>query len=674
MARQTRPEPSTDAPSTRPSAVSELLTRPLPPGALGELERLEGVAAAGSVVYLSTPITTGPRYLAWRRARASEGAPTDGAMDLRLRGEVIARNIAAVDPLRKKIRAAFPHVQIIDPTEFDRHGWEQADYHRFWVEVVERFAEAVVFARGWEHSTGCALEFSVACARGLTLMDHNIKPLDLRAAANRLHRAEQDLREAGMPSREIACAAETLDLAIRESGERIVLADLKDDRLYAISQRSNVAQFASFDLLLRPRHVVLRGEMPAPIDAPSLVAALLERSRDNTVNIRTFSTGESKDSFFDYGLGQVAVVIAKLQEYASRGLHTIVNETIDIHDGGVSGVVLGGLAEFAPDSTPRVVETGMAAQLPSSLAQEILSTVYSCSVELPDIESARVEFSVHPGRVGHRGDHVCVWEVEDVGEFHLEAQVAWPNGFSRLVGDKPYGLMLADAYGLNVPLTQVISRRVAPFSFGVPTGTGEWWLRTAPREQQPGRFSTTPRWTDPYRLMAEEDPLNEYLASVLAQEFVDAEYSGATIPVRGQDDLVEGVPGSGVDFMLGAASPVRLPKSVVREVRRTASELCMKIGPVRIEWAHDGRRCWVLQLHRVDTAVSPAMISPGDANVWLDFDPRAGLDALRAIISIAKSKGAGVRVLGRVGVTSHVGDLLRKGGIPSVFGPASQES
>ena len=79
-------------------------------------------------------------------------------------------------------------------------------------------------------------------------------------------------------------------------------------------------------------------------------------------------------------------------------------------------------------------------------------------------------------------------------------------------------------------------------------------MRTAPSEQQPGHFTTVPQWSDPFRLLAMEDP-NETVAAVLSQEAVDSEYSGATAHLA-DDDLVEGVPGTGEAFMQGLQAPV----------------------------------------------------------------------------------------------------------------------
>jgi hypothetical protein len=50
---------------------------------------------------------------------------------------------------------------------------------------------------------------------------------------------------------------------------------------------------------------------------------------------------------------------------------------------------------------------------------------------------------------------------------------------------------------------------------------------------------------------------------------------------------------------------------------------------------------------------------------WRSFDPTEGLDCLRRLIAEASAAGDGIVVTGDVGITSHVGDLLRRAAIPA---------
>ena len=75
--------------------------------------------------------------------------------------------------------------------------------------------------------------------------------------------------------------------------------------------------------------------------------------------------------------------------------------------GGLAGIV-----EFAPDDTPRAVEQPGVASLPLAQAVRLLETVYGFAPELPDVPTDRLEFSIHPSRVGYRRSHTLWWELE----------------------------------------------------------------------------------------------------------------------------------------------------------------------------------------------------------------------------------------------------------------------
>ncbi len=439
---------------------------------------------------------------------------------------------------------------------------------------------------------------------------------------------------------------------------------LKDEKLNELAKRGfNVARFFSVapDLTMRFRWT--GGSPSGSIDAH--LEALLGKSP--SINLRCFTRERPQGNPFEYGLTSRRRALEAIREYASQGYYVIVNETIDISDGGVSGVSEGGWLEFAPDATPRVVEeSGAVCRLPLALARVVLAAVYGVDVSSVSRQGKRIEFSIHPSPVGWRGERVVVWEESDSPWGHFDAKIDWPNGFSELVGDKAFGLVVASSVGLSVPATLVISRRVPPFSIGMPTGSGESWLRTAPRRPVPGHFTTTRRWTDPFKLLADEDPTGALLASVLVQDGVAAEFSGATL-YEGDKTLVEGVAGSGDAFMLGDEEPGDLPDRILKDVLDVVARATTALGPVRIEWAHDGERCWVLQLHLTNEKASGERFVAGEpANGWIQFDPQDGLGRLSELISLAITSGCGIEVTRRVGLSSHVGDLLRRSRVPSL--------
>jgi hypothetical protein len=223
---------------------------------------------------------------------------------------------------------------------------------------------------------------------------------------------------------------------------------------------------------------------------------------------------------------------------------------------------------------------------------------------------------------------------------------------------------MADRMGVPVPRTLVIPRRVAPFSFGRETGSTEVWTRTCPVEPHPGLYTTVKGWTDPFALFQVEDPNDRVLASVLRQDAVVAGHSGAAIVGADGQLTIEGRRGEGDKLMLGLHKPEPLPSHVSDEVRAVHQRLSAALGPVRLEWVHDGVRTWVVQLNLGATASTGSTLVPGDAETWVRFPVERGLARLRDTLN-ALPTGAGIILVGEVGVTSHIADLVRKAGAPA---------
>lgn len=443
------------------------------------------------------------------------------------------------------------------------------------------------------------------------------------------------------------------------------MARLKDEQLVEVARLGNVAQFVSFDPAGQPRHARIAG-VSEDQDFGSVdeaIATLLRASPDGSVNVRAYSPASPRGNEFLYGLARVDEAAAHVRRLANAGLFTIVNETVDVDDGGVSGVALGDLVEFLPGDTPRGVEKPGVAQLARATAMRILATVYGVAPELPPGDG-RVEFSLHPLRRGYRHGHTIVWEVDASAKSSAVPPPHWPNRFSTMIGDKVFGLLVAETLGAAVPRATVISRSVAPFVFGAPTGADEHWLRTAPRVSTAGRFTTIRGWTDPFILLAEEDP-NSDVASILAQQSVEARYSGAAMSQADNDALVQGVARAGDEFMLGRQAPESLPPDVMHDVAQLHSALATLVGTIHIEWVHDGSRVWLLQLRQVAPLTTASIVVPGSPARFRRFDTSRGLDALREEIRDALEHDEGIELLGNVGITSHFGDVLRQAGIPS---------
>jgi hypothetical protein len=562
---------------------------------------------------------------------------------------------------------------VIEPASLTMPNWQQPDYLELWSVVIERFVRKLVVMPGWEMSAGCVYEVEKAYVQGIPVYDLYDNLIERGYAIESIRRylsevpaiLRQDMSRA-------ALRLEKLD-AIAVSDRPSVTSRLrlrKDESLNRLADLINVAQFVSFSpskagaLVEEFSRVLGRAPNERFGNPRHAIGTLLERSPEGSVNLRSYSPDSPQSREFIYGLRSLEDAVSAAARLAAEGLHVIVNETVDVADGGISGVAWGDIVEFVPDDTPRGVEKPGVAALPRRWAQQLLSTVYGFAPQLTAPEEYRLEFSIHPKPRGWRMSHTIGWELSGDTAPEVMTTPRWPNNFSRLVGDKAYGLLVGHVAGLPVPHTTILNRRLAPFSFGRPTGSAESWLRTSPAEQVPGRYTTQKGWMDPFRLMQSEDPNHLAIASILAQASVRSLFAGAAIVLGDGRLVVEGARGDGDALMLGVRAPETLPVEVQEAVERLNERAVRALGPVRFEWAFDGSTAWLIQLHPGATQSQHDVIVPGQATRWVSFNVTEGLSALRNFVH-QMAPDEGLTLVGDVGLTSHVADVVRKAGVPT---------
>jgi hypothetical protein len=633
------------------------------------------------VAYLSGPITTGLRFIDWWSETGHRLAKDSAAYTKGLRNHVIVPNENQLKVTAELLRAKGSD-PVIEPASLFVSEWSQRDYVELWEHFIADHASRILLIDGWEYSAGCASEFCRAHLEGVPTVRIDGSPIVARDGIAAIRRAIACV-EALEPSpaylqHTLRAACDQLEITLPTivyvPGGGVPRKDASLDRL---AELINVAQFVSYEPFRdKPKQAYSRvlGEKPNRMfsGVAQMAEILLARSAEGSVNVRSFTPESPLSREFVYGLTRTNDVVDAVFRLTREGLNTIVNETVNIHDGGVSGVLLGKIIEFAPDDTPRAVEKAGIASLPLGWGLRLLATVYGFEPDLAVPENTRLEFSLHPRPRGWRHTHTLGWEIAEHEGLNLPPVVQWPNRFSRMIGDKVFGLLVAHHIGLPVPRTTVINRRVAPFTFGQPTGSSEVWCRTAPAVQVPGKFTTTRGWSDPFRIMAEEDPEHELIASILGQAGVEPLYSGASIVLQTGEVATEGLRGTGDAFMQGTANAETLPASILADVERLHADAA-ELGPVRFEWVHDGERVWVVQMHRGATVSTADVLVPGSAKRWTFFDVSLGLEELRDLIAKLKPDH-GVELQGEVGLTSHIADIIRKANVPARMKPRGREA
>ena len=119
-------------------------------------------------IYVSAPISTGRLFVSWFKDEGHRLVPGSREYVTALRANVILPNVQRAAAFLERLRwRPNPAELVIDPRSQDVPGWDQDQYHQFWLKVIERHVRRVVFLDGWEYSHGCMLEFE-ACTKALS--------------------------------------------------------------------------------------------------------------------------------------------------------------------------------------------------------------------------------------------------------------------------------------------------------------------------------------------------------------------------------------------------------------------------------------------------------------------------------------------------------------------------
>lgn len=645
------------------------------------------------IVYVSTPITTGETFINWYSSIGKNMDKNSNEYRESKAKNVIVPNVSNAKECVKKMRQTTNNL-IIDPTNLESElvQWSQEQFYQFWDRVIKDLVNEIIFLDGWEYSIGCCHEYLSAIKNNIEVYNQYSKLLCIEEAkwkieksisvyksielqaANKLTNILSDLMKYEEES--------NVNQPINISRNHIN----KDDKLdFLISKGiSNIAQFVSFEpnTDLVPKYVHINDFVNYKTSTTKeVIEKLISSAPSKSVNIRSFSIDSMKGNqlIFNKTIEDINYIMEVVRRNSLSGKYSIINENIDINDGGVSGVALGDVIEFSPEDTPKCVDKEGVCSLPRNIGFKILKTVYGFGPDINFDPNYRIEFSIHPIRQGVNKKHTIIWEYEYYENINYDKKILWPNRFSRFIGDKAFGLLIADAYGLPVPRTTVISRKVAPFYFGTETGSKEKWIRTCPINKEPGKYYTGFSWTDPFELMKVEESKGDKdinLASLLSQDAVVAVYSGASfIRLDEKNDLIEGVAGKGDKFMVGEREKENLPNEVINAVKELNNQLRIyhgELGDVSIEWVYDGTKVWVVQINQLrvnneKNTDDERVIVEGNPLYYEKVFVRDGLDNLREKIGLYKNKNIGIELIGNIGITSHFGDLLRLSNVPAIL-------
>jgi len=147
------------------------------------LEVFKSVADPDKVLYCSTPITTGRRYIEWLQRYDCDYESIDSASSEHHHShlkEVIEPNRIHAQKFIHKLRNEARGVVVIDPSAIPPiPHWRQEHWRSFWEEAIRRYVTTAYFIDGWQFSNGCVHEFFTALDKGIPVYDESEDALDI---------------------------------------------------------------------------------------------------------------------------------------------------------------------------------------------------------------------------------------------------------------------------------------------------------------------------------------------------------------------------------------------------------------------------------------------------------------------------------------------------------------
>jgi hypothetical protein len=175
------------------------------------LRALDCVELAQSATYVSGPITTGRRFVEWYSKFGHTFSPNSTEYRTALREQVVRANEQDILHYAKQFRTLAKGV-VIEPTSLRIENWSQADFHRFWGLVIQRYCSHMVVLDGWQYSVGCAVEFRRAIDHGVCVQSTSGEKFSAAEGRKLVRNAAADLERisAGKPRYALGALARQL--------------------------------------------------------------------------------------------------------------------------------------------------------------------------------------------------------------------------------------------------------------------------------------------------------------------------------------------------------------------------------------------------------------------------------------------------------------------------------
>ena len=167
------------------------------------LEAFQAAGADDGLVYVSVPITSGPRELRLMSELKSTREQLRSEHRARWLSEVVHPNEQEALTHAARVRALFPQHLVVEPARLHVSDWTQTEYGTFWETLIREFALRLIATPDWAFSSGSRQEVKIALEINLPILDiqgTQMSVNDLEAADKA---ARQYARDLGLSNEEI---------------------------------------------------------------------------------------------------------------------------------------------------------------------------------------------------------------------------------------------------------------------------------------------------------------------------------------------------------------------------------------------------------------------------------------------------------------------------------------
>lgn len=149
-------------------------------------------------LYLSTPITTGPRYFAWYAEEGKSLVRDSEAYKKSHKQKVLLPNI---EDSKKEVDNIYSlTVELIINPAVVELPLTQEEYMLLWSETITNFVSKVVFAPGWQYSKGALLEYITCLRHRIPTLDNHLNEITIKRTLESLDLCKSFLNSVGLKS------------------------------------------------------------------------------------------------------------------------------------------------------------------------------------------------------------------------------------------------------------------------------------------------------------------------------------------------------------------------------------------------------------------------------------------------------------------------------------------